>query len=160
MTDALTTSSGSEIVPAGTMQAIDSLVANEFRVEINGELVSGVFRVSGLISFKLDVKATNALKRIYDPFKVTKMVQRDPLNVFNTWVRETFSADADIVRPTRDLTIVAVDDGVIVRRWLVRKAWISEISYTDFNSGSAEMIEETVTIQHEGIDDSFPLLEG
>lgn len=154
MTDA------SEIVPAGTLQEIDSLVANEFHVEINGESITGVFRVSGLVSFKLDVKSTTALKRLYEPFKITKMVQRDPLNAFNTWVRETFAADADIVRPMREITIVAIDDGVIVRRWIVRKAWISEITYTDFNSGSAEMIEETVVIQHDGIEDSFPLLEG
>jgi phage tail-like protein len=158
MTDAVTTEN--DIVPAGTIQAIDSLVANEFRVEVNGEPVSGIFRVSGLVSFKLDVKTTNMLKRLHEPFKVTKMVQRDPLNAINTWVRETFRADADIVRPTRELTIVAIDDGVVVRRWLVKKAWISEITYTDFNSGSAEMIEETLTIQHDGIEDSFPLLEG
>lgn len=151
---------GNEIVPAGTLQAVDSLVANEFRLEINGETISGIFRVTGLVSFKLDVKSTTALKRLHEPFKVTKMVQRDPLNAFNTWVRETFRADADIVRPTRELTIVAIDDGTVVRRWVVRKAWISEISYTDFDTGSAEMIEETVTIQHDGIEDSFPLLEG
>lgn len=154
MTDA------SAIIPAGTMQAVDSLVANEFHIEINGEPVTGIFRVSGLISFKLETKLTNTLKRIHEPFKLTKMVQRDPLNLINTWVRETFKADADIVRPIRELTVVAVDDGVVVRRWIVRKAWISEITYTDFNTGSAEMIEETLTIQHDGIEDSFPLLEG
>ena len=33
---------------------VDSLIANEFAVEINGEPMSGVFSVSGLVSFMLE----------------------------------------------------------------------------------------------------------
>lgn len=151
-----------EIIPApeSQMRAVDSLVAHEFEVYIDEVAVDGIFRISGLVSFKLEVKTTNQLKRTHEPFKITKMVQRDPNNTFNRWLRDTFAADADILRPTRTLTIIAVDEGTPTRRWIVKKAWISEISYTDFNSASAEMIEETVTIQHDGIEDSWPLLEG
>jgi hypothetical protein len=40
------------------VQTIDSLSANEFAVEIDGERVSGIFKISGFHSFKLDVKTT------------------------------------------------------------------------------------------------------
>ncbi|MBZ0293553.1 MAG: phage tail protein [Anaerolineae bacterium] len=151
----------SDIIPAqqNNIRAIDSLVANEFRVEIDGEQVAGIFTISGLISFKLEVKTTNQLKKVAEPFKITKMVQRDPHNPFNTWLRDTYAAAADIARPTRTLVIVAVDDGVEIRRWTVKKAWISEVSFSDFNSGSSEMIEETVHIRYEDIEETFALLE-
>jgi len=151
-----------EIIPASesTVKELDSLIANEFVLYVEDQKAEGIFRVSGLISFKLEVKATNSLKRVHEPIKVTKMVQRDPLLPFNTWIRDTFAADADIVRPTRTLSIVAVDNGVATRHWTVNKAWISEISYSEFNSASAEMVEETITIRHDGIVESWPLLEG
>ena len=152
----------SEIVPAAdtNSRAVDSLVANEFVVHVNEELATGIFTISGLVSFKLEVKTTNTLKRVHEPFKITKMVQRDPYNPFNAWIRETFSADADIVRPKRTVTIIAVDNDVPTRRWVVNKAWISEVTYSDFDSASGDMVVETLTIRHEGIDESWPLLEG
>lgn len=140
------------------IQAIDSLVANEFKVLIDGEAVAGVFSVSGLVSFRLDVKTTTAIKKLQDPFTITKMVQRDPHATFNKWIRDTFEAGADIVRPTRTLTIQAIDDGTVTRQWTVKKAWISQIKYSDFNSSSSEMVEETITIQYEDIEESWPLL--
>jgi phage tail-like protein len=147
-----------EIVPTsvGKIKAIDSLVANEFAVEVEGERVSGIFRVVGLISFKLDVKSTTALKILKDPFKLVKMVQRDGHNAFNRWIKETVAAQADIVRPTRTLSVLAIDDGVETRRWTVKGAWISEVAYSDFNTGSAELVEETLTIQYESIEESWP----
>jgi phage tail-like protein len=140
------------------LQAIDSLIANEFAVEIDGQPVSGVFGVTGLVTFKLDVKTTTSMKKLQQPFTITKMVQRDPHNVFNVWIRDTFAAGDDIVRPQRTVTVSAVDDGVPTRRWVVKKAWISEIKYSDFNSGSSEMIEETITIQYDDIEETWPLL--
>jgi hypothetical protein len=150
-----------ELVPAANhgLQAIDSLVANEFELLIDGQPVSGIFTVTGLVTFQLEVKATNQLRKTHEPFRITKMVQRDPENPFNVWMRETYAAGSDIVRPTRTLTILAVDDGVLVRRWTIRKAWICEIAYSDFNSGSSEMIEERITIRYEDIEDAWPLQE-
>jgi hypothetical protein len=146
-----------EIVAAeqSITHAIDSLSANEFVVEIEGEKLSGVFRVAGLVSFKLDVKGTNALKSIKEPFKIVKMVQRDPQNVFNRWLIETTSAKADIVRPKRNLAVIAVDDGTEIRRWTVNGAWISEVTYSDFNTGSGELVEETITIQWDEIEETW-----
>jgi hypothetical protein len=151
-----------EIIPApeSTIKELDSLVANEFVLYIEDQKAEGIFRISGLVSFKLEVKTTNTLKRVHEPIKVTKMVQRDPMLPFNAWIRDTFAAGDDIVRPTRTLSIVAVDDGVATRHWTINKAWISEISYSEFNSASAEMVEETISIRHEGIVESWPLLEG
>ncbi len=150
-----------EIMPAAvhSIRAVDSLVANEFVLHINDEPVTGIFTISGLVSFKLEVKTTNQLKRMEQPFKITKMVQRDPHNIFNEWLRETFQAGADIVRPTRTLTIVAVDNGVQIRRWVVKKAWVSEVSYSDFDSGSSELIQETIRIHYDEIEENWPMLE-
>ncbi len=129
---------------------VDSLSANEFEVLLDGERLQGVFRVSGLLPFRLDVKPS-LTRLVRDPFKLSKMVQRDPQLPFNQWLQETVSAREDIVRPTRTLEIVAVDDGHETRRWTVKEAWISEISYSDFNSGSNELIEETVTVHYDDI---------
>jgi hypothetical protein len=145
-----------EIVPAkSATQAIDSLSANEFVVEIEGEKVGGVFRIAGLVSFKLDVKGTSALKNMKEPFKIVKMVQRDPQNAFNRWLVETVTAKADIVRPKHTLAIIAVDDGVEIRRWTVNGAWISEVAYSEFNTGSGDLIEETITIQWDEIEETW-----
>ena len=140
------------------VQAIDSLVANEFAVAIDDELVSGVFSIAGLVTFKLDVKTTTSMKKLKEPFTITKMVQRDPQVPFNRWIRDTFAAEADIVRPTRTLTISAVDDGVPTRRWVIKKAWISQVKYSDFSSSSSEMVEETLTIQFDDLEEHWPLL--
>ena len=144
--------------PDENFRAIDSLVANEFEVAINDQPVTGIFSISGLVTFKLDVKTTTAIKKLKEPFKITKMVQRDPHNSFNTWIRETFEAGDDIVRPKRTLMIAAVDDGTVTRRWTVQNAWIGEIKYSDFNRGSSEMVEETLTIHFEDITEDWPLL--
>jgi phage tail-like protein len=141
-----------------SIRAIDSLVANEFEIKLDDEPVAGIFAVEGLVTFKLDVKTTTSLKKLQEPFTIKKMVHRDPHAPFNRWIRDTFAAGADIVRPTRTLIITAVDDGVPTRQWTVQKAWISEVRYSDFNSGSSEMVEETVTVRYDDIEESWPLL--
>lgn len=133
---------------------IDSLSANEFEVRLDGEVVKGVFRISGLAPFKLEVKPS-LTKLMREPFKLSKMVQRDPDLPFNRWLRETVAAKDDIVRPHRTLEIAAIDDGVETRRWTINSAWISEISYSDFNSASSELIEETVTIYYDDITENW-----
>ena len=126
---------------------IDSLSANEFEVQIDGETVKGVFKVSGLLPFKLEVKPS-LTKLVRDPFKLSKMVQRDPNLPFNRWVRETVESKNDIMRPTRMIDILAIDDGEEIRRWTIKDAWISEIGYSDFDSASSSLIEETLTIHY------------
>jgi phage tail-like protein len=146
------------LVPGGamSMQLLDSLCANEFAFEIEGERIPGIFRVSGLTSFKLDVKTTNSMRMIQEPFKIVKMVQRDANAPFNRWLRETVDKKDDIVRPKRTLAVVAIDDGIETRRWTVKGAWITSVSYSDFNSASSEMVEEAVTIQFERIEETWP----
>jgi hypothetical protein len=139
------------IVVSEVSRQIDTLAANEFAVEIDGERVSGVFRVVELVTFKLDVKPS-LTKYMQEPFKIVKMLQRDPHSSFNRWVRETIAARDDIAHPKRQLAIVAIDDGVETRRWVVKGAWISEIRYSDFNSGSAELVEETLLIRYDDIE--------
>lgn len=133
---------------------IDSLSANEFDVHLDGEAIKGVFRISGLVPFKLDVKPS-LTKLVREPFKLSKMVQRDPGIAFNRWLRETHAAKDDIIRPQRTLEILAIDDGIETRRWTVTGAWISEIAYSDFNTASGELIEETVTIHYDDIAESW-----
>ncbi|MBI5667067.1 MAG: hypothetical protein HZC41_03595 [Chloroflexi bacterium] len=146
------------IVSAGQstgIRVIDSLSAHEFAVELDGEKVSGVLRISGFYSFKLDVRTTTTLKAVQEPFKLVKMVQRDPNTPFNRWIRESVSAKADIVRPKRTLAIIAVDDGVEIRRWTLHGAWIAEIGYSDFNTGLADLVEESLTIRFDDIEETW-----
>jgi phage tail-like protein len=75
--------------------------------------------------------------------------------VVNRWLRDTIDAKADIVRPKRTVAIIAIDDGEEVRRWTVSGAWISEITYSDFNSGSSALVEETLTIQWDEMEESW-----
>lgn len=135
---------------------IDSLSANEFRVELDGEVIDGIFKVSGLAPFKLEVKQSSALKINKDPITIVKMVRRDPNNPVNRWIRESIAAHTDIKRATRTLTVVAVDDGEEIRRWNIKGAWISGISYSEFNSASGELVEETITLQWEAIETLWP----
>jgi phage tail-like protein len=137
------------------VRAIDSLSANEFAVEVDGEAVTGVFRVAGLIAYKLDVRPS-LTKAQRDPFTLSKMVQRDPALPFNRWIRETIATKDDIVHARRTVDIVALDDGAEVRRWRVKGAWISEIAYSDFDSGSGELVQQRLTIQYDEIEEIWP----
>lgn len=134
---------------------IDSLIANEFAFEINGEAVSGVFRVGNLVSYATD----NEGNRIKPSFEVSKMVERDGNNAFNSWLRETTNARNSEDNPRRDVTLVAVDDGVETRRWTAKNAWIKSVSYSDFDSSSFEMVAETFVIAYDDIEESFPASE-
>lgn len=126
---------------------VDSLIANEFAVEINGEPMSGVFSVSGLVSFMLD----SAGKRLYPSFSIAKMVQRDPHNAFNSWLQESHKGG----QPTRDIAILAVDDGVPTRRWLAKGAYIKAVEYSRFDEASFEMVAEIVEIAYESMEETF-----
>ncbi len=133
---------------------IDSLSANEFEVQLDGEVVKGVFRISGLVPFKLEVKPSMT-KIVREPFTLSKMVQRDPEIAFNRWLRETVAATDDLSRPSRTLEILAIDDGEETRRWTIKGAWISEVAYSDFNTASGDLIEETVTIHYDEISERW-----
>ncbi len=139
-----------------SIRSLDSLVANEFVLELDGEPVTGVFSISGLVSFKLD---DQGIALVNEPFRIAKMVQRDPHNRFNTWLRETISAGAHGPRPRRTLTVLAVDNAVVVRRWIAKGAWISEVRYSDFNTASGELVEETVTVHYDALETEWSLLE-
>lgn len=134
---------------------IDSLIANEFAFEINGEAVSGVFRVGNLVTYATD----NEGNRLKPSFEVSKMVERDGNNAFNSWLRETTDARNSDDNPRRDVTVVAVDDGVETRRWTAKNAWIKSVSYSDFDSSSFEMVAETFVIAYDDIEETFPASE-
>ena len=135
-----------------SMMSADSLAANEFNVELNGEVVNGVFRVSGFASYRLD-EGGNSFRT---PFRISKMVQRDGNNPFNSWIRETLDAkNSPDHRPTRTIAVVAIDDGLETRRWTVNGAWIQAIEYSDFDTGSFEMVEEIITIGYNDIDETW-----
>lgn len=138
------------------MVAVDSLVANEFDVEIDGEKLLGIFRVSGLVSFKLDGTDENNAQVVQPPFVLAKMVQRDGNNTFNKWLRETVNTGPGEAHPRRTVAVVAVDDGTETRRWTAEGAWISEVRYTDFDTGSSDMVEEVVTIHYDTLTETWP----
>ena len=128
-----------------SIRAVDSLSANEFAVEIDGETLTGVFVVSGLCSLSLRDR-----QPLFPPLTITKMVQRGTELAANRWIRETL--ENPTARVTRRLAIVALDDGVEVRRWVYRDAWISDVWYSDFDASSEVLVEERLTIQHVGVE--------
>ena len=62
------------------IKAIDSLSANEFHIELNGEIATGIFGVSGLHIRSVDLTAG---RLVHKPLTITKMVQQDPNLPFN-----------------------------------------------------------------------------
>lgn len=130
--------------PDGGVKAVDSLSAYEFHVEIDGQQVKGVFGVSGLTSFVLD--------GTLPPLTVTKMVQQNPHNTFNAWIRESMNGS----RPTRSLAVVAMDEGVETRRWVYHNAVITGVHFSDFDTASSELVEEQVTIQADQVEEHWP----
>ncbi len=135
-----------------SIDGIDGQLAKEFALEIDGQRVSGILAIRGLVAFRLDVRTTTAIRKLQEPFKITRMVQPDPQHPWNVWVRETFDAGEDIVRPARTLCLLALDKGVETQRWTVYDAWISEVGYSDFDSSSSDILEETLTIQYEDVE--------
>jgi hypothetical protein len=87
------------------------------------------------------------------------MVQRDGNNPMNKWLRETMNVRNGDENPQRELTIVAVDDGVVTRKWVAKNAWISRVTYSDFDNASYEMIAETFFIGYDDIEEEWPATE-
>lgn len=137
------------------IRAVDSLSSNEFVVEINGERVSGVFAVSGLSSYCLKLEDGKPVGLEYPPLLITKMVQQDATLAFNQWTRETVAARGTRL-PTRDVHIVAMDEGVETRRWVYHNCWISTIEFSDFDTALDFLIEEKITVQHGGVEEVWP----
>jgi len=125
-------------------QTLDSLVANEFSVEVDGAPVDGIFRVSGLTLFKTAVDT---------PLLITKMVQRSPSSPMNQWLHDTLSAVGKV--PTRLLTVTAVDDDKPIRRWTFNDAHIQAATYSDFDSSSVEMVEEIIAIHYGSVNHAW-----
>jgi hypothetical protein len=59
------------------------------------------------------------------------------------------------VRPQRTLVVLALDEGAESRRWVISGAWISEISYSEFDSGSSDLVEEKLAIHYESIEEQW-----
>lgn len=136
--------------PSG-IQAVDSLSASEFQVEINGEIATGIFGVSGIHIRSVDLTAGRLVNK---PLTIVKMVQQDPRLPFNRWTQETLANPTSKV--TREIAVVAVDEGKETRRWVYKEAWISDIAFSDFDSGSQALVEEQLIIQHNGVEEIWP----
>jgi hypothetical protein len=133
------------------IQALDSLSANEFRVEIDGVTATGIFGVSGLHIRSVDLAAGRLVNH---PIAIAKMVQQDPDLPFNKWTRETLANPT--AKVTREIAVVAMDEGVETRRWVYKNAWISDIAFSDFDTSHHELIEERLTVQHNGVEEIWP----
>lgn len=144
-----------QIESNANVQVTDSLSSNEFIVEINGERISGIFAVTGLSSYKLRMEDGKPVGMDFPPIVITKMVQQNPALTFNQWTRETVAARGTRL-PTRDISIVAMDEGIETRRWIYRKCWISAIEFSDFDTALDFLIEERITIEHGGVEEIWP----
>ncbi len=138
------------------LQVVDSLTSNEFKLEINGQTVTGVFAVTGLCSFSLKVdEGGKPIGINYPPLVVTKMVQQDPRLPFNAWVREAVQARGTVL-PTREISVVAMDEGIETRRWVYHQAWISEVTFSDFDTALEFLIEEKITLRYSSVEEIWP----
>ncbi|MCU0495843.1 MAG: phage tail protein [Anaerolineae bacterium] len=126
---------------ANTVIQVDSLSANEFAVEIDGQVANGIFRVVNFMPFNAHADSVRSVL-------ITKMVQRDASNPFNRWLRESMEGE---IQPRRTVSIVAIDDQVEIRRWELKNAWIMSVGYSDFNTSNVELVEEQVTIAYESV---------
>jgi len=133
------------------IKALDSLSANEFHVEIDGTTATGIFGVSGIFSRSVDLGAG---RLVNPPITITKMVQQDPEIPFNQWTRETLANPT--TRVTRQVAVVATDEGRETRRWVFKDAWISDISYSDFDTSRDALVEERLVIQHHRVEEIWP----
>ena len=133
------------------IKALDSLSANEFHVEIDGATATGIFGVSGIFSRCVDLGAG---RLVNPPITITKMVQQDPEIPFNQWTRETLANPT--TRITRQVAVVAMDEGGETRRWVFKDAWISDISFSDFDMSRDALVEERLVIQHHGVEEIWP----
>jgi len=133
-----------------TIVALDSLSANEFAVELDGQRLDGIFRVVGLILFRSSHETPEQT-----PLIITKMVQRDPKKPFNVWLRETMNAGEISARPKRSVTVLALDDGEETRRWTFVNAHIVSVTYSEFDSASRELVEERVTIHYGSVEHTW-----
>lgn len=127
------------------MQSVDSLSAHEFQVEVDGQVIKSVFSVRGLMAFN----AAGGLSQI----TVGKMVEADPETPFNAWARATQAGE----QATRDLSIVAMDEGVETRRWVYKGASIVQITYSAFDTASSELVEEALLIQASEVEVVWPV---
>lgn len=138
------------------LRVVDSLTANEFRVEINGQTMTGVFSVHGLTSFSLKLDENGRPVGVnYPPLVITKMVQQDSSLPFNAWVREAVQARGTVL-PTREISVVAMDEGNETRRWVYHQAWISEVTFSDFDTALEYLVEEKIVIRHGGVEEIWP----
>jgi hypothetical protein len=55
---------------------------------------------------------------------------------------------------------VAIDDGIETRRWTLQGAYITAISYSNYDAGLSEMIEECYTIAYEDIEERWTYADG
>lgn len=129
-----------------TLIELDSLSANEFKVELDGQEIQGVFRVSGFKPFDFVNTGTSS------SLVLTRMVQRNANNPFNKWVRESISTLGMDVNPTRSLVIVFIDDEVEIRRYTLTGAYIASLSYSDLDTSKTELVEEITTIQYASVE--------
>lgn len=132
---------------ANSLVALDSLCANEFAVEIDGKRADGIFRVIGLILFR-----SSNVTADETPLTITKMVQRNPNNTFNTWLRETMNAPDASQHPRRTVSVLALDDGEETRRWTFVNAHIVSVSYSEFDSSSRDLVEERITMHYGSVE--------
>lgn len=130
-----------------TMIALDSLCANEFAVEIDGQRADGIFRVVGLILFRSSNESPQET-----PLTITKMVQRDPNTPFNQWLLETMNVAEISQRPKRTVSVIALDDGVETRRWTFVNAQIVAVTYSEFDSSSRELVEERISMHYGSVE--------
>lgn len=128
------------------MIELDSLVGNEFEIEVDGETTTGIFRIDNFVPFQIKDG-----QRVEVPFNIVKLVQRDANNALNRWIRDSTSRENTL----RTVTVKAVDDGVVIRTWTFTNARISDVRYAGFNTASSDLIEEIITVYYDSVSETW-----
>lgn len=121
----------------------NTLQANEFTVEIDGELIDSIVTCEAFTYLQGDAGGGRS------SISMRKRVEDSPTTAFNRWLIETLAAPAADSRPCRTVVVTALNDGTPIRRWTFAGSKIMSIVQGGFEVDSYEFADEQVTIGYD-----------
>jgi phage tail-like protein len=144
----------------------ESFRSNEFTLSVDGTESPGVTKISGLSEGEIDtieqadggsnhVYKVAATKIKFEPLTVERYVDGSPEDArFKTWFTATFNPASKInggssVR--KNGMINKYHNGQLVLRFSFHNAWVKSSKFTDLEAGSANLMKQTIVLEHEGL---------
>jgi len=144
---------------------VDPFRGFRFRVQIPGFTESGFTKVGGLNDETEEVEyregdGPGRMRKLpgltkYDPIKLEKGKAAD--NTFQRWRNQVSQAVRDGGLPDaafrKDVTIILLShQNVPVKSWKIHDAWPSKLEHGDMDASSSDVMIETLTLVHEGLE--------